>query len=67
MKSTDRCLLMKIYSISVNLDKESDYITVGNSESADGGTVIVPGSHKSNFDNPDFGQFTMGPEENVRL
>ena len=26
----------------------------------DGGTVIVPGSHKSNFDYPDFGQFSMG-------
>ena len=26
----------------------------------DGGTVIVPGSHKSNFANPDFSQFSMG-------
>ena len=46
MKSMDWCLLMKIYSIAVNLEKESNYLTVGNLESTDGSTAIVPGSHK---------------------
>ncbi len=26
----------------------------------DGGTVLIPGSHKSNFEHPDFGSYSMG-------
>ena len=26
----------------------------------DGGTVLIPGSHKSNFEHPEFGQYSMG-------
>ena len=39
-------------------------IALTNIGPGDGGTVIVPGSHKSNFDNPDFSQFSMGARGN---
>ena len=29
----------------------------------DGGTVLIPGSHKSNFEHPDFGAYTMYVDE----
>ena len=29
----------------------------------DGGTVLIPGSHKSNFEHPDFGAYSMGVDK----